>query len=202
MSASQSTGDIARLQQELRGELCDPRALTSLVQEGDIAALGRLMRCFGGALMRVGRKHCRSEADADDAVQDALLAAGENLDAFRGEGSIEGWLVRMVINACRRMQRGRKNDPALHDSDAELAQEARTPESGAQRSQLAEQLEAALLTLSPTEQTLILWAEAYGWQADEIAAQLGLSPGAVRTRLSRIRSRLRELLENVADDVT
>ena len=64
---------------------------------------------------RLVGKQCSSADSAQDAVQDALLAAATHLGDFRGDGSLEGWLSRMVTNACRRMQRGRKADASLHE---------------------------------------------------------------------------------------
>lgn len=88
--------------------LCDPDRLIELARAGDPEALERMTRCYGSRLIAVGRAHCRDAERARDAVQDALLAATEHLDDFRGDGSLEGWLVRMVARACYRMRRGRK----------------------------------------------------------------------------------------------
>jgi len=184
---------------DLAGTPCDPAQLIALVKNGDIAALDRITRCHGQRLMAVGRRYCRSATDAEDAVQDALLAAGQHLDSFRGDGSLEGWLVRMVANACHHMGRGRKNDPNLHDAETILTADDRTPEQAAMAGQLASALGQALLELPPQDRTIVLLAEGEGWTGPEIAAEVGLSAGAVRVRLSRARSRLRELLSDELD---
>ena len=171
--------------------LCDPHELVSLVKKGDIEALDRMTRCYGERLLAVGRRYCRNEEDAHDAVQDALLSAGRNLTSFRGDGSLEGWLVRMVTNACFRMRRGRKNDPSLHDHDAVLPADDDSPEAMAGRLQLAEAIGRALEELSPKDRLILLLAEAEDWTGPQIAERMGMTPGAVRTRLTRARARLR-----------
>jgi RNA polymerase sigma-70 factor, ECF subfamily len=171
--------------------LCDPADLVPLMQAGDLAALDRITRCFGDRLAQVGRRYCRTPSEADDAVQDALLAAGAHMRAFRGEGSPEGWLVRMVINACHHMRRGRKNDPRMHDAEAVLVADEGSPEERAMTGELSQALGEALLELKPIDRTIVLLSEGEGWTGPEIAEKLQLSPGAVRTRLTRARQRLR-----------
>lgn len=69
---------------------CDPAEIAALMRDGDLTALDRLTRCQGERLLAVGRRYCRNEEDARDAVQDALLTAGAHLADYRGEGSAEG----------------------------------------------------------------------------------------------------------------
>ena len=170
------------------------------MRAGDLAALDRLTRCQGERLLAVGRRYCRSEEDARDAVQDALVAAGQQLAHFRGEGSAEGWVIRMVARACGRMRRGRRNDPALHVHDVELPAQDDDPETLAGRALLAEALGAALLELPAKDRAVLLLAEAEGWTGPEIAAELGVTPNAVRSRLSRARRLVRERLAHFAPE--
>ncbi|MBU0550940.1 sigma-70 family RNA polymerase sigma factor [Myxococcota bacterium] len=185
-----------------RDVLCAPETLASLMKEGDVEALDRLSRCYGRRLLEVGRHRCGDEDRAQDAVQDALLAAGEHLQDFRGEGSIEGWLVRMVTNACHRMRRGRKNNPALHaDLDLETpAEPDDSPEAVALRVQMGQQLNEALERLDPRDRTLLLLGEGQDWKGPELAEALGMTPAAVRTRLSRIRKKMRARLGPLWDE--
>ncbi len=175
--------------------LCDPVELSRLVRAGDMQALERVTRCHGDRLLAVGRRYCSSESDAQDAVQDALLSAGKNLQSFRGEGPVEGWLVRMVANACHRMRRGRKNDPYLHDAEVVLTSNEASPEEKAMVGELSAALGEAMNDLSPTDRAIVLMAEAEGWTGPEIGAEFGLSAGAVRVRLTRARKKLREAMK-------
>jgi len=183
--------------------LCDPEQLAALAREGDREALARMTRCYGARLIAVGRAHCRDAEGARDAVQDALLAAAEHLDDFRGDGSLEGWLVRMVARACYRMRRGRKNDPRLHvlvDGDRDAQVDEDEPDLVAAQAELAASLDAALDQLEPVDRALILLADVDGWKGPEIAGKMDMTPGQVRTRLSRARRRLRDELAPVWRD--
>lgn len=167
--------------------------LLALMRAGDMVALDRITRCYGASLAAVGRRHCRDSDQAEDAVQDALLSAGEQLHKFRGEGTADGWLVRMVINACRRMRRGQKNDSTLHDDvdELETAGHGEDPESAASRHEVADVLARVLGELPAQDRALFLLAEAEDWTAPELAEEFGITAGAVRTRLTRIRAKLR-----------
>jgi len=174
---------------------CDPDRLTALVRSGDPAALDAITRCYGDRLLAAGRRHCRTADEARDAVQDALLVAATELDSFRGDGSLEGWLVRIVASACRRMSRGRKNAPELHDAEVELRSSAKSPEAEAAGLELGEALSRALLDLGSEDRLIVLLSEVDGFDAPEVAGRVGLTPGAVRTRLTRIRRTLRQALQ-------
>ncbi len=174
--------------------LCSSAELTRLLQAGDIEALDRLTRCYGQRLLSAARHHCRNEHEAADAVQDAMLGAWRYGKSYRGEGRIDRWLVRLVASACTRLRRGQKNDNKLHVTELELVDEDVTPEVLAARAQLAELLGEAINELPPRDRAILILADAQGLKGPEIAAELGMSPGAVRTRLSRVHARLRDHL--------
>ena len=181
---------------------CDLGEIEALMAAGDSDALARMAECFGERLLSVGLRACRRPDDAEDAVQDALLAAGTRLDTFRGEGSVEAWLSVMVARACYRMQRGQKNDPALHAPAAEVSLPDRArpdPEAGAAARELGDALRGALGALNSQDQRIVRQALLGGRTGPEIARQEGLSPEAVRARLARARRRLRHTLSPVVD---
>lgn len=179
---------------------CNPDVLVRLVQGGSPDAVDRVTRCYGQRLLAAGQRHCRTATEAEDAVQDTLLLLTTRIHDYRGEGSLEGWLVRIVASACRRMSRGVRNDASRHDSAHVAASAAPLPDDLACRSELGQALQAALLALPRRDRLVALLAEVEGWTAIEIAGELGTTPGAVRTRLSRIRARLRAALLPLLDD--
>lgn len=180
------------LHDERSAATCDPERLIELVRRADPGALEDLTRCYGERLLAAGKRHCRTRSEAEDAVQDTLLFAAQGLGSFRGEGSLEGFLARTVARACRRLSRGQKNDVAAHDADVELPAAEASPETRAAEAELGAALNRLLLELEPRDRAVLLLAELDGYTALEIGEQLGLSAGAVRTRLSRCRQRLRD----------
>ena len=173
---------------------CNPQVLVRLAQAGGSEALDRLTRCYGDRLFRAGQRYCRTRAEAEDAVQDTWAWATQHLEDFRGEGSLEGWLVRIVASACRRQARGYKN--AAHENEVELVSAGPSPLDASRAREIAENLQAALLALSEADRAIVLLAEVEDWTAGEIASELGLSEAGVRQRLSRARARLRQAISS------
>ena len=170
---------------------CSPERLMQLVRDGQPDALDQITRCYSARLLEAGRRHCRTGTEAEDAVQDALLTAAQHLTALRDDAKLEGWLVKVVASACRRIGRGRKNDSALHDAEAELGEASEgDPEAELARRELGQLLERELLALTPRDRSILPLAELDDFSAAEIGAELHMSEGAVRTQLSRLRARM------------
>jgi RNA polymerase sigma factor (sigma-70 family) len=173
---------------------CSPERLVRLLRKEDPSALDHITRCYGDRLLAAGKRHCRTADEAEDAVQDALTTVAADLGQFRGEGSLDGWLIRIVANACRRISRGQKNDPARHDYETVLGNDEPSPETQTAGRELGELLQTALLDIESVDRVILLLAEVEQWTAPEIAERVGLTAGAVRTRLTRVRGRLRQAL--------
>lgn len=189
---TQHGGRPLRVLSERRSDpVCNPERLIALVRRAEPGALEDLTRCYGERLLAAGKRHCRTRTEAEDAVQDTLLFAVQGLDSFRGDGSLEGFLARTVARACRRLSRGQKNDAAAHDVELELPATEASPEARAAEAELGAALEGLLLNLEPRDRAILLLAELDGYTAAEIGERLGLTAGAVRTRLTRCRQRLR-----------
>jgi len=175
---------------------CDLQRMESLIAAGDLAALEQIVLCYGPHLNAIGRRQCRTAQEADDAVQDALLAAGEHLASYRGEGSVGAWVGQMVAHACHRMQRGRKNDPALHSVDQVDALMGRQDvEREALQRVEAERLLGAVRLLSPQDQQIVLMTAVHEYTSAEASKKLGMTAAALRKRVSRLRKSLRERID-------
>jgi RNA polymerase sigma-70 factor (ECF subfamily) len=165
--------------------------LLALMQAGDLRALDRFARESSHRLLAVARRQCHLAADAEDAVQQALLLATSGMTEVRE--SPLAWLSTLVARTCQRM-----NAKASH---LEPLEESCTcdddPSVNAERHQLGERLSAALMTLQRTDRLLFLLS-AEGFDGVELAERFGLSHDAVRGRLKRARQKLRDTLEGVA----
>lgn len=165
--------------------------LLSLMQRGDFTALDVLARAYGARLLAVARRRCRLAADAEDAVQQAFLAASSSQVTFRGEGTALSWLSTLVVRSCYRLNERHEAEAAALAlaGAADEAVQALPPE-------LGDVLADALMRLSRTDRlAFILSVE--GFTGVEIAEQFGLSHDAIRGRLKRARKVLRAAL---ADD--
>ena len=133
-------------------------------------------RLYRAALAILG-----SIPEAEDAVQDAFLTFWEKApEDLRDEGA---WLMRVLVNHCRSRLRASSRRETLP-----LWEELPAPEPEARS--LLEELSA----LPPQDRAVIHLHYYEGYSTDEIARILGCRPGTVRSRLSRARARLRDLL--------
>ena len=178
---------------------CDPEALRTRALAGDATLLADLFTCFRGDLLAFLRQRCGDSADAEDAAQDAFVSAARWLDGYRGETAIRSWLYRLASSACTRMRRGVKGDRRRRVSldsdpmaDAEIA--AVGPSIEARLDAHLGPLQVALEALSPTDRAVLLLRDGEGQSAKEVAAALGLTEGAVKSRLHRARRGIRHLL--------
>ncbi len=163
--------------------------LRQLMQRGDLRALDHLARAYGDRLLAVARRRCDLPEDAEDAVQQALLAAGAAMAGFRGEGTPLAWLSTLVARTCWRMNRKASRTAELEDVPCTCDD----PAVVAERRELGAALTAALMSLSRTDRLAFLLS-VEGVSSVEIAEQFSLTHDAVRSRLKRARKVLREAL--------
>ena len=175
--------------------------LLEKARHGDQEAFGELVRLYEKKVYALTLRMCKNPDDAAEAAQAAFLAAWQGLKFFRGEASFSTWLYRLASNACvdllRKEQRHRAvSGPSLNDEDTymDIADDAATPQELAERSELREQIEEGLQSLSPEHREVLILRELHQLSYDEIAQTLDLDTGTVKSRISRGRKALRNFL--------
>ena len=185
----------------------EDRALLVRLRTGEEAAFEELVRSHGGRLLAVARRFLPVEEDARDAVQDAFLSAFRALDGFQGEARLSTWLHRIVVNASLMKLRTRRRKPEQsiedllpsYQEDGHLERPASPWRSDvlheAERSELRQLIHEKIHELPEGYRDVLLLRDVEDLDTDETAKLMGLSAGAVKTRLHRARLALRELLE-------
>ena len=168
---------------------------------GDQEAFARLVRLYEKRVFALTNRMCRNSADAEEAAQEAFLAAWQGLKFFRGDASFSTWLYRLVSNACVNILRreGRHQaaaGPSLDDAGAgvDLPDPDPTPHDLAERTELRRQIEAGLRALPPEYREVLILRELHQQSYEEIAGICRLDLGTVKSRISRGRKRLRKIL--------
>ena len=168
-----------------------------------------LSRCLP-SFYRKAYRHLGNAADAEDAVQDALLSAYKHLDQFKGQSQMSTWLTAIVIN-CARMHL-RKRPRQIHLSlderfgeDQEyslserLAHSGPSPEDECRNSEMDRRLTQFTEQLSPPLRKAFELRELEGLTTSEAAQILGVPDGTVKARVSRARAKLRRLMCRTID---
>jgi len=89
-------------------------ALIQALRRGEAGALATLVDRYGPRIHNFASRMCRSTEDAKDILQETFLSARRGLKDFRAEGKLSTWLFRIAANACRKMRRRGKFEPARH----------------------------------------------------------------------------------------
>ncbi|OAN47488.1 RNA polymerase subunit sigma-24 [Chloroflexus islandicus] len=180
----------------------EEQRLISAAQAGDLEAFNQIVRLYE---TRVYNLCYRMLGDADaaaDATQDAFIAAFRNVRNFRG-GVFKAWLLRIATNACYDVLRTRKRRPAVSlDSADNEDDNTRTeaPDPGESlddmvvRQELSAAIQQGLAELPEDQRIVIILSDIQGLAYEEIAQITGVQLGTVKSRLSRARAKLRDIL--------
>jgi RNA polymerase sigma-70 factor (ECF subfamily) len=200
------------LQNESPGQGLEDAALVSRVLAREDGAFELLMRRHNRRLYRLARSMLCDASDAEDALQDAYLAAYQSMDNFRGEASPATWLSRVVVNQClARMRRQARRDnivpmvalggPDEREAPAMTmpANENDMPDRILVRAELRAVLERKLDELPEAFRTVVVLRSVEELSVEEVAQTLNLPEATVRTRHFRARSMLRESLAQDID---
>jgi RNA polymerase sigma factor (sigma-70 family) len=137
---------------------------------------------------------------AEDAVQEAFVEAYQRLPGLQEPLAFPAWLKRIVFKHCDRLTRRKRLDVAPLDEAHAIASAASTPPEIAERHELAERVQAAILGL-PVEQrvvTTLFYID--GYSQGEIAAFLEVPAKTVKSRLYTSRQRLKERMMDMVQD--
>jgi len=177
-------------------------------KQGDRAAIAELFGRYYLSSLRLARGILRSEEDSQDAVQVAYSSAFQHLQSFRGDACFKTWITRIVVNCCLMQLRERRRHlacvylddlPGGRGADI-LRSPAPTPEKSTWRREITSAISHAVSRL-PKPQREVYNLSASGLAVREIAAQLGLSVPAAKTRLFRARAGVRLHLKPVWPDI-
>jgi RNA polymerase sigma-70 factor (ECF subfamily) len=168
-------------------------ALAARARAGDRIAFGELVERYADQARRVARAVLQDPDDADDAAQDAFLAALVKLHQYDAQRPFGPWLMRIVANAAtdRRRRRTVRRAESLEEG---LVAGGPRPDVAAEREALNGRLRAALAQLPPRRSLAVTLFDVEGYSHAEIAEMLGIPEGTVRSEVFHARRRLRTLL--------
>ena len=182
----------------------EERRLVEVAQRGDVESFNELVRLFEGRVYNLCYRMLGDAESAADAAQDAFLSAFRNLRSFRG-GSFRSWMLRIATNTCYDVLRVRKRRPSVSldieaddesaSSPLQIADTAESPDDFAQRRELAAAIQAGLIALPDEQRIVLILSDIQGLAYEEIAQITNSNLGTVKSRLSRGRARLREVLK-------
>lgn len=187
----------------------DELELIAGLRNGDDACYERLVTTYGGRMLAVARRILRAEEDVRDCVQDAFVQAFRGIQGFEERSSLGSWLHRIVVNTAlmKIRSRARRPEDSLEDLMPQFDEHGfriePTDELSAPVETLFEQRQTKELVRRTIDQlpddyrNVLIARDIEGYDTQETAVLLGITPGAVKVRLHRARTALKSLLKSV-----
>jgi RNA polymerase sigma-70 factor (ECF subfamily) len=173
------------------------RELVEAARRGDRAAYDALVRRKVESVLRTTRTILGNEADAQDAAQEAFLAAWRHLPRLRDVDKFEAWFGRILVNACRQAirHRGVVREIAMPDDLGDGHFQARVIADPGSSVIDAMSFDRAFERLTIDDRTILTLHHGDGRGLDEVAAILGIPTGTLKSRLLRARRALERSLD-------
>lgn len=184
--------------------------LVERLRTGDVTALEALMEQYGSRIFRVARGIARTDADAEEVVQDVFLTLARKIDSFESRSTLGTWIYRVTTNAALLKRRGKRvqlevsledNLPTFkedghRDGPREylLADWSQTPETDLLDGEARAVLSRAIDELPESYRAVLVLRDVEELSSEETARVLGESVGSIKSRLHRARMALREQL--------
>ena len=170
----------------------DLNKLIREAQTGNSKAFAAVYSFYADDLYRFALWYTGKSADAEDAVQEAVLIAFRHITKLKKASSFKSWMFKILSNVCKT----RLTNPAdklclvaldeINESDAEYYTEDFT---------LSSDLKSALDSLDADERQIVLLSVIGRYKSNEIAEILDMKSGTVRSKLSRSLDKLRDILQ-------
>jgi RNA polymerase sigma-70 factor (ECF subfamily) len=188
----------------------DDAVLVERCRAGDSLAMERLILKYQNRVYNVVMRICANHDDAAELTQETFVKVIEGLDGFRGKSSFYTWLFRIAVNLtlnrCKRAARFELKSLDTEDYDGgsdakQLLKDVLSDDSSpdpaalAQSRELCELAIDCLMKLDDAHRAIVVLRDIEGMNYTQIAKVLDIELGTVRSRLSRARTNLRQILE-------
>ena len=183
------------------GDDADENALVRAAQRGDGDAFAALVVRHKSRVFGIAARFARGVHDLEDLAQDIFVRVHQKIDRFRGDAPFEHWVSRVAVRRCydhlRRNKNARDEVPleavefTARDEGVERAAEARNA---------LEVVSRAMAQLPADMRVVLTLLELEDRSVKEVASLTGWSEANVKTRGSRARARLKEILEKQRDE--
>ncbi len=183
----------------------DEKALIKKSKNGDSEAFELLITPYMTKVYNIALGILGSSEDAEDAAQEAFIKAFRNIGSFNENSGLYTWLYRIVYNCCLDMIRKKQRRPfsfltiskgSDDDSDfeIEIADSRPLPDEILSKTEMQGEVRRAVSMLKESYRTIIVMRDFEGLSYDEIADVLGISLGTVKSRISRGRESLKNII--------
>ncbi len=179
--------------------------LIKKAQKGDSHAFEALIEAHFKQIYNIAFRMTNNPDDAADMTQEVMLKLFRNIGSFSGNSKFSTWVYRVATNTCldelkkinRKSAISLQNEIETDDGGytMEIEDNSLTPEQSAEQNELKDIVAKAIAKLNDDHKTIIILRDIRGFSYDEIARIIGTSEGTVKSRLSRARAQLKNIVE-------
>ena len=171
------------------------KEMIARVLTGDTEAFSELVTLYEKTVYNIALRMVGDRDDAADMTQEAFVKAWSNLPSFRGESKFSAWLYRITTNVCLDFLRSKSRRPQVslsaggddEDRQLDIPDPKAVPEELLMKKLDMEALHRGLEKLPPKHRQILVMRELGGLSYAEIAAELSLEEGTVKSRIFRAR---------------
>jgi RNA polymerase sigma-70 factor (ECF subfamily) len=175
---------------------------------GEESAFSEIMSRHQARVFAAAMGLLRNRADAEEVTQDTFVRAHRGFSSFRGDSSVATWLHRIAVNLARNRYwyffRRRRHATLSLDCDVGSEGESKfsdlmsatdpDPSQESSRAEFVDAVEACMSRLEPCHRAILTMRTVLDQSYEEIASELGINVGTVKSRIARARERLRKCL--------
>ena len=180
----------------------DEATLVALAKGGDVDAFNRLVLAHQDSVYGFAYRMLGNGADADDATQEAFVAAFEHIASLRGT-AFRAWVMRIARNKCYDILRrgARRREVSTDDDESQFAETLPSGDASPSDQVLSKEMRDAIQhcigSLGDDQRAVVVLVDVMRYSYDQAAETVGTSIGTVKSRLSRGRRRVRDCLRSV-----
>lgn len=172
--------------------------------KGDVQAFEELMQSHESRIYAIALRMMGNREDAQDCAQEAMVRIYRAMCSFKGQSALATWIYRITMNTCldelrRRKARKVTSLDSLVDTGWSPTDTGDTPEEHGLRVEKQNALNQAIQSLPDDMRAAIILRDVKGYSYDEIASILDANVGTIKSRISRGREKLREILSKQSE---
>lgn len=179
--------------------------LIKKAQSGDVSAFEKIVSEYQNVVYSVVYRYAENSEDAEDMSQEVFIKMFKNINSFQFKSKLSTWIYRVATNTCIDLVKKFKQDntysldEGIESVDGEknyieISDVSMAPENVYERYETRDVINQAIKNLNEEYRTVIILRDIEGLSYDEISEVLSCSVGTVKSRISRGRRKLREIL--------
>ncbi len=176
--------------------------IVALAKNGDHSAFEQIVTAYERKVYNMALRYTGNPEDALDISQEVFLRVYRFLHKYKGESSLSTWIYRITMNVCHDTAGNKTNiyelslDSKSGDDEqtTEIADTRYDPEKELEKKHTRQLVQQAISMLDGDHRDVIIMRDINGLSYDDISRVLNISPGTVKSRISRAREKLKNYL--------